>query len=236
MFVDIHHHLIYGLDDGPKTAEQTHDMLRAAHEDGITHIVATPHATPGRDAFPITTYLSRVEEARSWCQEVNLPINIYTGAEILYTQDTPRLLCQGQIPTLAQTRSVLVEFLPRAPYEQLRGAARTLGNAGYDVIFAHVERYACLRKMARMEELRDEYRIGMQMNASTVCEKQGFFEDRWIRKVIGAQMIDFVATDAHNTGTRRCSMKKCFDALKRQFGEVTARRLCIDNPMEIIQA
>ena len=114
-YADLHHHVIYGVDDGPQTFEDAQNMLRRAHENGITDIAATSHATPGRHRFPMDTYLEHLRREQAWADEQGLGIRLHTGCEILYTDETARLLQSGEIPTIAGTRLVLVEFLGYLP-------------------------------------------------------------------------------------------------------------------------
>ena len=72
-FVDIHHHLIYGLDDGAQTWEQTQQMLTQAGENGLRRSIATPHAEPGMRPFPMRELMERIRQAREWCiQQLSL--------------------------------------------------------------------------------------------------------------------------------------------------------------------
>lgn len=234
-FVDIHHHLIYGVDDGARTLEDMQQMILRAVEENVGDIVCTSHITPGENPFPEERYMRHLQEAQSWCEEKSLPVKIHPGCEILYTDVSARLVQEGKIPTLAGSRFVLVEFLPGDDYKRFCDAARTFGMAGYSVIFAHVERYQALRNHNRMRQLREEYGVYMQMNTNTVISKKGFFEDRWIRKTLDAGLIDCVATDAHNASSRPCSMRACYDVLKTRYGEAAAEDMCGGFQREILE-
>ena len=118
-FVDIHHHLIYGMDDGAQTWEQTQQMLTSAWKNGIDRIIATPHAEPGMEPFPMEQLTRRIQKAQSWCDEQRMQMEILPGCEIFYTPQTVCMLREGLIPTLAGSNYVLVEFLPGAPYSEL---------------------------------------------------------------------------------------------------------------------
>jgi len=234
MFVDMHHHFVYGIDDGAQTLEDMKKMLFLAFRDGAERIVATPHATPGREPFPTDRFHGHFAEAQALCEEKNYSLQLYKGCEIFYTDDTVRLLRDGVIPTIGGSRYVLVEFSPEDPYDRLRQAARTLGSVGYKPIFAHFERYECLRKMANLEELHEEYQIIMQMNAATVAYA-GFFARQWLRKVMRMGFVDLISSDAHNLKSRRFCMNECYEALKREYGKKAALELCRDNAMEILE-
>ena len=226
MMVDMHCHVIWGVDDGARTEEDTHDMLRLASENEVRHIVCTSHITPGEAPFPLERYEDHLARAQAWCREEGLELTLHPGSEILYTDQTPRLLHEGRIPRLNNRRVVLVEFWYDVPADTLTEAARLLGNEGVTVIFAHVERYRVSRDLGLLEELRDEYGVLMQMNARTVYEKQGFLTDRWKRKLLEGGMIDMVASDAHNTSSRSCNLLQARESLRKAYGAETADRLC----------
>ena len=234
MFVDMHHHFVYGIDDGAQTAEDMQKMLDLAYKSGAERIVATPHATPGRHAFQMDRFLDHFEKAKAWCAEKAYDLKLYKGCEIFYTEDAARLLDAGLIPTIGGSRYVLVEFSPDAPYDRLKQAARSLSNVGYQPIFAHIERYACLRKTAYLEEIYNEYRVVTQVNASTVVNG-GFFTRQWLRKIMKLGCVDLISSDAHNLKTRRFCMKECYERLKREFDKPTALQLCRRNALAILK-
>ena len=234
MFADLHHHLIYGVDDGPKTFEETQRMIERASQNGVSVIAATSHAEPGRARFPIETYQSHLREAQDWCREAGIPLEIVPGAEIFYADNTVRLLEEGQIPTLNGGRAVLIEFSPGDTYDHIYRAVRTVGNAGYTVIVAHAERYKCLRKLPYISELREDLGAYIQINAGTLIAPDGFFDRRWVRKLLEMDACDLAATDAHNTGSRPCRMQKCYQTLAEEWGEERAQRLCVTTPRRLL--
>ena len=233
MLADIHHHFVYGVDDGARNEEIMRQMLTRAYDQGVSELVATSHATPGVEYFPYETYLENLKQAKSFVNENGYDMNLYPGCEIYYTDDAVRLLNEHKIPTIGGTRYVLVEFSPRDDYDRLLDAASALGRAGYQPIFAHVERYECLNRMERLEELHDDMDIILQVNCSTAMD-HGFFSSRWFKKAMKMELIDLVSSDAHNVSTRRCRMMTCYESLKADYGKETARRLCRETALEIL--
>lgn len=219
-FVDIHHHLIYGMDaDGPQSFEETCAMLKAAQADGIAKIIATPHAIPGIQAFPLDVYLTRMEEARAYCRQEDIQIEILTGAEILYTQMTTRYLQDKKIPTMADTSYVLVEFPVGVAYGALVHAMKELLQSGYKPILAHAERYKCLLlRPGRAISLHEDLGVALQMNCAAL-QKRNFFVHRFSRRLFKKGAVDWVATDAHNTTTRSACMKTAFELLDKRYGK-----------------
>lgn len=235
MFIDIHNHLIYGVDDGPKTFATTQKMLAAACRDKVEQIITTPHITPGIREFPMKTYREHLKQAQEWCEENELPIALHSGSEILYTQATARMLDDGRVPTLCDTPYVLVEFLPTDSYHRLTHAADELCGAGYQPIFAHVERYECLKHADQIRELREQYRVQIQVNAGTMLEKMGFFRRRRLMKLFREDLVDYLSTDSHNLNTRRTCMRACRKAMLERFDRAQLNRLMHDNALEIIE-
>lgn len=233
-YADLHHHVIYGVDDGPQTFEDAQAMLRRAHGNRIADIAATSHATPGRHRFPMDTYLEHLHKEQAWADAQGLGIRLHTGCEILYTDETARLLQSGEIPTIDGTRLILVEFLPSNDFKHIENAVRRLGNAGYTVVVAHAERYEGTRKVEDLFTLREDLGAYIQINAHTFISPGGFFAKRWLRKVMENGCCDVAATDAHNVSSRPCQMKKCYDIISKEYGQDTADRLCIDTPRGLL--
>ena len=233
MFTDIHHHLVYGVDDGSKTLEAMQKMIRQAYEEGTRNLICTPHATPGRERFPWADYYSHLKQAREYCKEEGIDLTLYEGAEILYTRETPRLLRERQIPSLANSRFALLEFLPENDFDYLCEAARNVRSAGFVPVFAHIERYPCLKKVQHLEWLREHYGVRLQMNARTLIRKNGFFEDRRIRRFLDSGLIHYISTDAHDMPHRHTCMQEAYEKLKEMYGQERADALTGGNAQEI---
>ncbi len=225
-FTDIHHHLLYGMDDGAKDEQSMYQMIEKAAADGVRRIVATPHVTPGIEPFDREQYDKALKEARKYC-EIHVPdMEILSGAEILYTEQTARFLLEEQIPTMADSNLVLVEFLTDIRFEKMEEAIRRLFANGYRVIVAHIERYDCLvRNPARAVRLKEESDVLYQVNCSTIIEGKGFFVRRFINRMLKEGLIDAVASDAHGLNVRIVKMKQAWRILKYQCGAEYARKL-----------
>ena len=146
--IEMHCHILPGIDDGAEDMKQSLQMLHIAMEHEIVGAIVTPHGS-ARDASR-----ERTEKIRKLCrifrakaeQQFDVIFPVFPGEEILYSSDTRRLLDEGKLLTLADTRYVLVEFMPGVPYSTLFAAVRELRMAGYVPILAHVERYHALRE------------------------------------------------------------------------------------------
>lgn len=225
-FVDIHHHLIYGVDDGAYSLDMMKEMILRAANEGVTDLVCTSHVTPGYKPFPLERYYDHMDKAKAFIQEQGLDLWLYPGCEVLYTDASARLLQEHRFPTLADTDVVLVEFSPDVSIAELEKAATSLRMAGFRVIFAHVERYSVLRSIKNVRRLREQFGVYMQMNANTIIIKKSFLTDRWVKHMITEGYIDCAATDSHNLSSRSCKMRQCHLTLAEKYGQDVADELC----------
>lgn len=225
-WMDIHHHLLYGLDDGPRDPGAMRALLERAAAEGISEIIATPHVTPGVVPFDDGRYQAALAEADAHARRLAAPIAVHPGAEILYTDQTPRFLRSGAIPTLAHTDRVLVEFSPDVRYDRLRAALDQIRCSGFLPVLAHVERYRCLTlRPGRAMRLREEAGVFYQMNSRTVLRATGLAQRLFVAGMLKAGAIDAIATDAHNASSRPPEMRRALESIARKYGAEYARRL-----------
>lgn len=236
-FTDIHHHILYGMDDGASSPQMMQAMLRKAAEDNINRIVATPHVTPGVRRFDREQYVRALEDARSFCKNEGLGIELYEGAEILYSANTCEFLAEGRVPTMAGTDHVLVEFSPDVRYDYLREALDNLLRYGFVPIIAHVERYACLtHHPSRAEKLKDEFDVYYQVNCSTILTNKGMGNQKFVEKLLDWDLVDALGTDAHSPKVRCVHMHEAWLKLKKEFGASYANELTDGHLLFVIPA
>ena len=223
-FSDIHVHFVYGVDDGAKTKEDMERMLDAAHADGMALMIGTSHVTPGVQPFPQALYDQHIEEARAYCREKGYSIQIFSGAEILYTPAIEPYARERKLPTLGGSSRILMEFVPDVSYHDVEYAVSLMENSGYLPILAHIERYPCLRKGAAYR-LKERHRVKFQVNCSTVIDQHRLFSGRYVKGWLKDRLINYVATDSHNCTTRPTRMREAYGVLEAMVGEPYARKL-----------
>jgi len=200
-------------------------MLDAAHADGITSLCATPHVTPGVQPLNNDLLSTRLDEARAYCHSQNYQIDLYAGAEIMFTPALERFALEGQLPALADSGYVLLEFVPDISYAEMESAIGMLQRCGYDVIIAHIERYECLYRRNHAYRLKDAYDVRYQVNCSSVLKGRGLLKDHHLKKWFKNEIVDFVATDSHDAQRRPTRMRAAHEALTQKYGEAYADRL-----------
>ena len=225
MYTDIHSHVIWGVDDGAETPEETFRMLKEAAEDGIGRIICTPHITPGVYPFPEETFQANFRAAKEYIEQENLPLELYRGAEILYTANTPRLIRENRIPTLADSRYLLVEFSPTDSREYITEALQKISGAGVIPVIAHMERYPAIHTIDQVRELKTRFRSLVQINARSLLRKQPLLRRGFFDRLFREELVDFIATDTHAFEGRGTCMTAGMNALREKYGEKAEKRI-----------
>ena len=226
MSIDIHSHVIWGVDDGAETQEQTFHMLHAAVEDGIQKIICTPHMTPGVYEFPEERFLRHLDIAREYIEREKLPLCLTRGAELLYTELTPRLLREGKVPTMEGTRCPLIEFSPSDSWDHIREALHKVSRAGFTPIIAHIERYSAIHTIEQVKTLKSSCCAYVQVNARTMTRKQPLLRRKYFDRLFREMLVDFIATDTHALPGRETCMQDGISALRNKYGEKCAEHIC----------
>jgi len=234
--IDVHSHILPGMDDGASSEAESLRMLKMAAKQGVTGVIATPHYSPEysiRSPYEIRLACKRLEEKAR--ESIHPDFSIYPGQEILYNQEIPEKIQAGEILTLADSRYVLVEFMPWVPYSEMQRCVRTLTQEQYRPIFAHVERYEVLRGKGRPEELVDMGAL-LQMNYRRISGKWYEETTRWCRKMLKQGKIDFLGTDMHNMKSRKPDILDAMIWMEKHLDITYMKEICYGNARQIIKS
>ena len=210
-FTDYHAHFVYGVDDGARTREEMFAMLDAAAADGVTRLFATSHSTPGMEPFPRDVYQRHLDFARAYCAEKGYDLMLESGSELLYTPAAAYEAANHGLPTLGDTRWVLLEFVPDVAAAEVETALRQITGSGYRVLLAHIERYPRLARSGALPRLK-------------VLEG-GFFQRRKLDRWLKDGLVDAISSDAHNCTTRATRMQAAYERLCGILGQPDADAL-----------
>ncbi len=226
--VDIHCHLLPGLDDGPETMEDSVRMAEAAIADGVKRIVATPHAN---DTYPFDP--ERISRFRDELQQkVGARLILSTGCDFHLSYDNLEAVrADPSRFTLNQKSYLLVEFADFALPPFLDGALHELQLQGLRVIITHPERNPLVR--TRHERLHGWVTRGcyVQVTALSLLGRFGAEAQRAAGEYLEWNWIHFIASDAHNLRGRPPRLREAFDEVSRRSGPDVARALFHDNPL-----
>ena len=231
---DIHSHILPGLDDGPSSLEKAEKMLIQAYNEGITRILCTPHYN-AITSFEFMKNLSMIFlDLKQIAYHISPLIRLYQGAEIYYDSRILDLLKKGLCPSLNNTSYILVEFPTDVDYSYLSHCIREIRMANYIPILAHIERYKVLHDV---QIVRDIVYLGAytQINTGTVTGKHGVSLQSVSHKLLQADLVHFIGTDAHNPLKRWPAARKCIKTLDRKIGIEARKRITEHNFMKVIE-
>lgn len=211
--IDIHSHLLPGVDDGAVDWNEVRQMLNLAYEQGIHTIIATPHFSGKQEIWRLRGLADQLAEE---ALKISAEYRIFLGQELMYFDSLVDYLRRGDALTLADTRYVLVEFMPDVTYKSLYQWVRKILMAGYFPVIAHVERYKSLRKEDRIKELAATG-CYLQMNYSSLDGTSFDSNTRWCRNQLLNNQIHFLATDMHHSNHRTPIIKKSLKWLERNL-------------------
>lgn len=238
--IDIHSHIIFGVDDGPKNQEETLLLLQESYRQGVRGIIATSHRRKGMFETPEEIILANFKQTQELAKQVADDLYIFYGAEIYVTDGTVQELAKKRFPMLSNSKSVLVEFSPQIPYKKMSTYLGEIIRLGLTPVIAHIERYDALENAEeKVEELID---MGcfMQVNSSSILKIKRFRDSHRVYKqraqyFLERELVHFVASDMHNLDTRAPYMDQAYQQLKQNYGETYAKELCISNPVLLLK-
>lgn len=234
-FSDIHMHILYGTDDGPKTREDMFKMADIAYKNGTRLICATPHFCPANFGDNRESSKYAFEELKEYCLEKYPDLKVYLGNEFYYMHEGVSWLKSGVCRTLGNTRYVLVEFDVNAPENEIAEGADRILNAGCVPIIAHAERYRKLT-FGRLWSIRQNGAL-VQVNAQSF--KNDFFMlgvKARLKMMISENAVDFVSSDAHGTVYRIPDMTYAYNYLVEKYDDKYAKMLCFGNAQKLFSA
>ncbi|HET6170180.1 MAG TPA: CpsB/CapC family capsule biosynthesis tyrosine phosphatase [Terracidiphilus sp.] len=224
---DVHYHLIFGVDDGPKTLESSLELAQASIAQGVTHIVATPHASA---RYP---YQRQVNEDRLKILQDHFGDSITLGLGCDFHLSYDNLEEFEREPTgftINRSKYLLVEFPDFVNIGVYNDVFFRIMAAGVIPIITHPERNPSL--ITNPTPLVDWVHMGclLQITAASLWGHFGKSPQSLCRRLIQANYVHLIASDAHNLGGRPPAMARGFEHLAKTYGQETAERLCIDNP------
>jgi protein-tyrosine phosphatase len=226
--VDIHCHILPGVDDGPETMEKSVLMAEAAIADGITRVVATPHANDEYVFDP-----QRIRRFRDELQQsVGARLEISTGCDFHMSYENLEAVRNDPARfTLNQKNYLLVEFANFSLPPFLDGAIHELQLQGLRVIITHPERNPLVR--SRPERLYGWVTRGcyVQVTALSLLGRFGPEAQRAAEEFLDWNWIHFIASDAHSLHGRPPRLSEAFELVSRRSGPQVAQGLFRDNPL-----
>ncbi len=233
--IDIHTHIIPGMDDGAEEMYDTLEMIKLAQLSGTKAIVATPHCNIPEmyDNYFGNDYIEQFKKTAKAVKKAGLQVEIYPGMEVFATEDLPELIVDGKIMPINQSKYILVEFPFDADPDFAFYILKRMKQVGATPVVAHAERYAFVQDDPQVAYLWQKKGYEVQVNKGSFEGKFGTMPRKTAYRMLSHNLISVIASDAHGSRRRTTYMKDVFEELKRERSEEFIKRLFCVNPQRI---
>ena len=233
--IDIHCHILPGVDDGSPDLEESLEMARMAVHSGVTKLAATPHFPGREDALELLPEFRRTLAAlQQALAAAGIPLTLQAGAEILCLPETRELAARHQLPTYAGTNHILTEFYFDESFGFMDRALSDLIACGYRPVIAHPERYDVIQQDTR--RLDRWVRLGclIQLNKGSLLGTFGRRPETAAHEILAQGLAHAIASDGHSAATRTPHMGQISRWAKEACTPECARILLRENPKRIL--
>ena len=235
--IDIHCHILYGVDDGSFNLEETVKMAGIAEKGGTQAIIATPHsnATDSYINHWNDGFDEKIALINKTLAERGIDITVYRGQEIFCAGRYAELLSEGNLITLNNSRYPLVEFGFHEDSDEAYAMAERLTAEGYVPIVAHPERYGFVFEEDDAAERLKSIGCLLQINKGSLKGSFGFQAQRVAHRLLEDGFADFVASDAHSPYMRTPFLANAREMISEEYSPDYAELLLSENPRLVIE-
>ncbi|MFD1362335.1 tyrosine-protein phosphatase [Lentibacillus salinarum] len=216
--IDIHCHILPGIDDGAKTITDSLAMAEDAAQQGIHTIVATPHHRNGKYENMKTDIIQYTHDLNEHLKEADIPVTILPGQETRINGDMTRDIEADELASLNDTKYLFVEFASNHVPRYAKQMLFDIQVAGHIPVIVHPERNsAIIQHPSILHEFVQKGAL-TQVTAASLAGKFGKNIQKFSHQLIEANLTHFLASDAHNTTTRGFAMDEAYQELSEQHG------------------
>jgi protein-tyrosine phosphatase len=235
--IDLHCHILPGLDDGSPDLDVSLAMARLAQQDGITDIVATPHLFRGVSQLTdLSLVAKKQKELQAALDREKIPLRVHCGVEIRFSHNLlDEIKKHRPNLVLAGSSYMFIEFPFEYVYSGVKDVFFQAMSEGVVPIITHPER--CSGFMNHPEILFELVEMGAlaQMNAGSITGRYGSQIKETALLFLGLNCVHFLASDAHDTKSRPPILSGARKLAEAAIGEEAARSLVEDNPRAVLE-
>jgi protein-tyrosine phosphatase len=232
--IDLHCHILPGVDDGAKDLETALAMARIAVEDGIEIIACTPHITPGVYDNRGPDISLGVASLQAALDDAGIPRQLTSGADTHLAPGLGQGLREGRVPSLGGSRYFLLEPPHHVAPPRLDLAVQDLLDDGYVPIITHPERLSWITDHYDQMKALAGAGAWLQITAGSLTGRFGPRPRYWAERMVDEGLTHILASDAHNLRNRAPRLAEGRDAVATRLGAEEARRMVIDRPAGIL--
>ena len=230
--IDIHCHLVYGVDDGSKSIEQTIEMLKEAKAVGFTDIILTPHYS-NYFHVPAQEIQARIDEIKN--RTTDLGINLYHGNEIYISTELMEDMKNNETVSLNNSKYVLFELTMDEKPFYVDDVIYSILDDGKIPVIAHPERYRFVQQDPNMLIDYIERGVLFQSNYGSILGRYGKEAKECVKKLLTHNMIHFLGSDNHKPNTVYVEMPESIEQLEKLLGKEYLYDLTTNNPRKILE-
>ena len=232
--IDLHSHILPGIDDGATSLEVSLDMARMAVADGVHTMACTPHIYPGlylNDAQGISRARQQLQAA---LDVYRIALTLVDGADVHLVPGLLEGLRAGRVPTLHGSRYVLLEPSHHVRPPRFEESVFELVAAGYTPVITHPERLTWIEDHHEVFPRLVRQGAWLQVTAGALTGLFGKRAKYWGERLLGEGQVHLLASDAHSSGRRAPGLSQARALAERLVGAEEARRLVLDRPQAIL--
>lgn len=235
-YTDIHTHILYGIDDGSKTLEESIEIIKQHKKMGFKNIVLTPHYIENsKYKTNNKTKKEILNTIKKELKKQEIDINLYIGNEVLVNSNLEELLKTEEISSINNTKYLLIELPMSELPKDINNIIYELRIKGIRIIIAHPERYTFVQKNPNIVNEWIEEGAILQANYGSIVGVYGENAKKTIKKLLKKNVITILATDIHYPNNKiYLNMETARKKIKKLIGEQKSNDLMINNPIKII--
>jgi len=235
-FIDIHTHILPGVDDGPRTKEQSLAMAKNYTENGISFVIATPHYIPGTGwCLHKENIIKKVGELQEMLNEYSIPLKVFPGAEIAIHDHIQQSFDDNLLLPLANSSYYLLEPPFQDPQGKTSGILASLLDQGHKIILAHPERADFCQDSPGLLAQLVRNGLKIQLNFGSLLGKFGKRCYITAVELVNLQCVHFIGSDSHSITRRTPLTQYEWLQLQQLLEKETIKKLCIINPKKLLE-
>ena len=232
--VDLHSHILPYVDDGALRKEESDMLIGMLYSQGVRISCATPHLRKGMFETSDEDILKQFEKLEERTKASGNDIRMFLSREYHCDELFIEKLRQGKILPLGNSKALLIEFSQSHSIEDIEKYIKLVMDHGYAPVIAHIERYPVFK--GQLDKVRQLADMGayIQINAGSILGREGMRRAMRCRKLISEKAVHAVASDAHDPYDRPAELDRCYELIRKRYGEQTANELMYINPLKIL--
>jgi protein-tyrosine phosphatase len=232
--IDMHSHILYGVDDGAKTIDDSINLIKEEIKKGVKQIILTPHYKKRQGNSNMQVISENFEILKKSVESESLGVQLYLGSEVYLDSNYYETIWNDSFYTLANSDYILIEFSLLDVPNNIPEICYEAGIKGYIPVIAHAERYEILYTNNHL--IKDILNEGahFQVNASAVINKEDKESYKFVNFLLKNELVSFVASDVHNMESRGFYLDEAYRIVKKQYNETYADKIFMKNQENLI--